>query len=131
MRRFTSALIAICLVSAGCSATRDAALMSQWQPVHQFPAQPTPIYMAHSIEYRVTPVDSTLRLLLSRWAYLSGVRSEYQLSQDWTLHSAAAAVNGSNLESAAASLSRAYAERSIEVVVVNQVLIARPVVVSK
>ena len=126
MRSVSHAFIVLSFVAllGGCSSVRQRTLMTDWEPVHRYPSQARAIPLAPVVEYRVTPVDATLRLLLSRWAYLTGKTVDYRLPQDWTLHADASNVNATTLDAALRALSFAYRDLGVVLEVSGDRLVA-------
>src|SRR5690606_17936619 len=120
MRLYGAGLLALLLTA--CASTSSG--LSQWQPVHRFPPQTQAISITPIIEYRVTPLDGTLRLLLARWAYLSGKSLDYRLSSDWALHQSISEVHAVSLEQALSSLSAGYAQQKLQIRLDGQKIIA-------
>ncbi|RYZ69673.1 MAG: hypothetical protein EOP91_15075 [Lysobacteraceae bacterium] len=76
-------------------------------------AQEIPLQQAYS--FRASPMDGTLRNMLSRWAKDSKLSLSYLHPSDFTLYAPVARIDTYDLQQAAAQLTAAYAAQRVQV----------------
>lgn len=102
---------------AGCATPSAPEARGRWKPVNRFTEAPQAIPLQQSYIYQASPVDGTLKTMLTRWAKDSRLTLSYLHGNDYTLHAPVANIRTSSLEEAAAALSSAYADQGVQVVV--------------
>lgn len=115
-----------CMVAAvaGC-ASSPPDFKGEWRPVNGYAAETTPIPLHHAHVFAPSPLDGTLRTMLERWAGDSKMRLSYLVPSDFTLHQGVEGIRSSDLASAAAQLSRAYAPQRVAVTVEDNGIVVR------
>lgn len=114
LRLGIAATLASLLLSAcGSPAARDFG--GSWKPVHRFPEKTSEIPLALPYTYEATPMDGTLRTMLTRWTSDNGMTLRYKLRSDFTLPKAASAIHTSELSEAAAQLSTIFGAQGLAV----------------
>lgn len=115
------ATVGICtfavLLLAGCATPSAPDYHGKWKPVNRYAATTTPIPLAKAYDFFATPMDSTLKTMLTRWAKDTGIQLSYNLGADYTLIAQAAQINTSNIHLAASQLNEIYAPQGISVAV--------------
>ena len=71
-----------------------------------------------------TPIDQSLRGLLTRWAREGNMALDFQLASDFSLSQEAAAIRASSLEAALEALNRIYADNGVQLNLASGVLVA-------
>lgn len=107
--------IAGVILLSACGTTPPPEPHGKWRPVNRFPTQTQAIPLSSSYTYFVTPMDGTLKSLLTRWAHDSNVQLQYGVSMDFTLHAPAAQIHTANMADALAQLSALYRAHGIEI----------------
>ncbi len=107
------ALVVCTLAACGTKPAPD--FRGRWKAVNEVDAAPRAIPLQPVQRFLVLPSDRTLKGVVDRWAKESGRRSAYRASTDFSLHIDAAKVSASNLDTAVAQLSAAYAAQGIRI----------------
>ena len=102
---------------AGCATPKAAGINGRWQPVNRFAEAPQAIPLQHAYIYQASPADGTLKTMLGRWAKDASLTLAYLHPNDYTLHAPVAQIRTSSIEDAASSLSAAYADQGVRIVV--------------
>lgn len=111
-----NALLAATAMSlAGCATPDAPDFRGRWKPLNQFAETPQAIPLHQGYVYQASPVDGTLKGMLSRWAKDSKMGLSYLHPNDYTLHASAARVRAYDIRAAAAELSSAYAGQGVRV----------------
>lgn len=128
--QFTRIVIAICIAAtlllAGCATPPAPNFHGHWKPVNRYAATTTQIPLAKTYMFFATPVDGTLKTMLSRWSKDTGIKLSYELGADYTLTDQVAQVNTSNIYLAASQLNAIYTAQGIKVVVSDWNIEVRP-----
>lgn len=119
-------LVVLLPVLAGCGTTPAREYGGRWKPVNRFAEQPQEIPLYTAYVFQASPLDRTLRTMLQRWAADNGLRLDYRLQSDYTLHRQAASVQATDLAQAAQALSLAYQQQGVQVRVQDGVVVAEP-----
>ncbi|WP_313318541.1 hypothetical protein [Stenotrophomonas sp.] len=115
---------------AGCSAPKPTEPSGKWMPVNRMAEAPQAIPLHASYLYQASPVDGTLKGMLTRWAKDSGLTLSYLHPNDYTLFGPVADIHTISVAEAAAALSAAYAAQGVLVVVERQQIIVSVAAVS-
>jgi len=118
MNRSISVTIAVAMASqllSACGTPSARDFGGSWKPVHRFPDKTSEIPLALPYTYSATPMDSTLKTMLARWASDNDMKLQYKLRSDFTLPKAASAIHTSELRDAASQLSAIYGPQGIAV----------------
>lgn len=119
-----SAILAIAL--AGCSAPAPKDYGGSWTPVNRFQSAPTEIPLSPVYTFYASPMDATLRTMLTRWAADNGLQLVYQIGSDFTLHQPVARVRTNDIHAAMSELSAIYAPQGIVIVADSKRLLVQP-----
>lgn len=122
------AVLSIMLLS-GCGTTPPPEFSGKWRPVNRFSSDTQAIPLHSTYIYYATPMDYTLKGLLTRWSGDNGLVLRYQTDMDYTLHQPVAAVKSTSLAAALGELSDIYRTQGIEVVLDDRTITVRPVLV--
>ena len=110
-------VVMVPMVVAGCATPKAADINGRWKPINRFADAPQAIPLQQAYIYQASPADGTLRTMLVRWAKDAKLTLMYLHPNDYTLHAPVAQIRTSSLEDAAASLSAAYADQGVQVVI--------------
>jgi len=116
-KMMVSCFVMVPLMVAGCATPQVADIHGRWRPVNRFAEAPQAIPLQQAYIYQASPADGTLRTMLGRWARDARLTLAYLHPNDYTLHAPVAQIRTSSLEDAAASLSSAYADQGVQVVI--------------
>jgi hypothetical protein len=115
------------LIVAGC-ATREASNISgRWKAVNRYAEAPQEIPLYQSYVFYPSPMDGTLKKMLTRWARDSGMTLSYLHPSDFTLYGAVAQVRTASVADAASQLSSIYAAQRVSVAVSGKQIVVRAV----
>ena len=120
-----AALIALAIVQAGCATRPAPDFKGRWKSVNRYAETTEAIPLHQSYLFQPSPMDGTLKNMLTRWAKDSKMRLSYLHSSDFTLHAPVAQVNTYYLEQAASLLTSIYASQRVSVAVEGNQIIVR------
>jgi hypothetical protein len=116
--KFVSILLLSLLLAMTACATRPAPEISgDWKPVNHFPETPQSIPLYQSYVFYPSPIDRTLKSMLTRWARDSKRNLSYLHPSDFTLYRDVAGIRSTSLGEAVARLNAAYAAEKIAITV--------------
>ncbi|HEV7121918.1 MAG TPA: hypothetical protein VGN24_00635 [Rhodanobacter sp.] len=101
------------LVACGTPPARD--FKGAWLPVNRYRSEPVEIPLHSQYTFFATPIDGTLKSMLSRWSSDTDRTLRYELGYDVTLYQPVATIRTSNLDAAAAELNTIYAAQGVRV----------------
>lgn len=123
-----SVILAIALT--GCSAPAPKDYGGSWMPVNRFQSAPTEIPLSPAYTFYASPMDATLRTMLTRWAADNGLQLVYQIGSDFTLHQPVARVRTNDIHAAVSELSAIYAPQGIVVVAEGKRIVVQPAAIA-
>ncbi|MBD8873451.1 hypothetical protein [Rhodanobacter sp. DHB23] len=109
------AMLLVVMALAGCGTPPAKNFSGPWKPVNHFQSTPTEIPLNPSYVFYASPMDETLKAMLSRWAKDSGRELSYQLPFDVTLYQPVAGIHTTDIDSAVAQLDSIYAAQGVSV----------------
>lgn len=124
-RIFLLVSLSAAMMLAGCSARSAPDFKGAWQPVNRYAAQTQAIPLRNQYRFQPSPLDGTLRRMLSRWARDAGVGLSYRHHADFTLHRPVETLSTTDLGDAATQLSQLYAAQGVFVAVEEGGLVVR------
>jgi hypothetical protein len=110
-RLWTAILLAVALT--GCATRPAPDFGGRWKPVNRYAEVPDEIPLHKSYVFYPSPMDGTLKNMLTRWAKDSNLKLDYQHYSDFTLHQGVAQINTTSLPDAVAQLNTAYAGHGV------------------
>jgi len=127
MKRITAA----CLVSSilvlliGCATRSAPDIKGRWKAVNHYAetTEAIPLYQAYV--FYSSPMDGTLKGMLTRWAKDSRMTLSYLHPSDFTLYAPVAKIQTSNLEQAISLLNADYAAQHVSINVDNKQIVVR------
>lgn len=128
MKRTAPSLISILAmlsVIAGCATPPAPDIRGRWKPVNRYAEVPREIPLYQAYVFYPSPMDGTLKAMLTRWARDSGMTLSYLHPSDFTLHDAVAEVRTGSLADAASQLSSIYVAQRVAVTVDGKQILVR------
>ena len=123
--------ILLAFVIAGCGTPPAKDFGGSWKPVNHFQDQTTEIPLAQAYTFYASPMDGTLKTMLTRWSTDSGMTLSYQLMSDYTLYKPVAQIHTRDIRSAAAELNAIYAAEGIFITINDKQILVGVADVSK
>lgn len=111
---------------AACATPPAKDFGGRWHPVNQFQSAPERIQLQKPYVFYASPLDGTLKNMLSRWAKDTGARLIYRLPYDYTLYTPVSGVRSRSLPDAVAQLSSIYSDEHVAITTVDHEIIAEP-----
>ncbi len=113
-------------VLAGCATRPAPDIRGRWKSVNRYAEATQAIPLYQSYVFQASPMDGTLKNMLSRWAKDSKMTLSYLHPSDFTLHAPVAQIQSNDLQQAVALLSSVYAEQRVSVTASNNQIVVRP-----
>ncbi len=117
-------LLLFALSLAGC-VTHAPDINSRWRPVNHFSEAPQSIPLYQSYVFYPSPMDRTLKSMLTRWAKDSKRTLSYLHSSDFTLYRDVADIRTTNLEDAVSRLNSAYSAEGVSITSDDRQIVVR------
>ena len=121
-----SALSVLAVALTGCGAPAPKDYGGSWAPVNRFQGAPTEIPLSPIYTFYASPMDATLRTMLSRWASDNGLQLSYRIGSDFTLHQPVARVRTNDIQSAMGELSVIYAPQGLSIAADSKQIVVQP-----
>lgn len=118
-------LVSAALATTACATRPAPDFRGRWKPVNQFASTPVALPLQQSYVYAASPMDRTLKALLTRWAKASKRTLSYLHSSDFTLYGPVQDVQTTSLEQAVSQLGTAYAPYGVAISVEAGQIIVR------
>jgi hypothetical protein len=110
-------LLAWAILLAGCGTPAAKDFGGRWIPVNRFQPSTSEIPLDRPYTYYASPMDETLRNMLTRWAADTGVTLVYRLPSDYMLFAPVGRLRTTDIRQAASQLSSIYAAQAVSVTV--------------
>jgi hypothetical protein len=123
--------LALTMALSGCGTPAAKDFGGSWKPVNRFQDQTTEIPLAQAYTFYASPMDGTLKTMLTRWSKDNGMTLSYQLMSDYTLYKPVAQIHTRDVRAAAAELNSIYAEEGIFVTINDKQILVTVANVSK
>lgn len=107
-------LLAIAALAA-CGTPPAKNFSGPWKPVNRFQNAPTEIPLNPAYVFYASPMDETLKTMLTRWAKDSGRELSYKLPFDVTLYQPVAGIRTTDIDDAMAQLDTIYASQGVSI----------------
>ena len=120
------ALMLAALALAGCGTPPAKNFGGPWKPVNQFRDQPAEIPLNPTYTFYASPMDETLKTMLTRWAKDSGRGLSYQLAFDVTLYKPVSGIRTADIKAATAQLNSIYAAQGVFVIATDRQILVEP-----
>ncbi|MFK3649747.1 hypothetical protein ACI2IY_15135 [Lysobacter enzymogenes] len=107
--------IALAVGLAGCATRPAPDFGGRWKPVNRYAEVPDEIPLHKSYVYYPSPMDGTLKNMLTRWAKDANLKLDYQHYSDFTLFQGVSKINTTSLPDAVSQLNSAYAGQGVSI----------------
>lgn len=104
---------ALTMILSACGTPAPKDFGGRWRPVNHFDDKAVEIPLAVPYTYYVTPMDGTLKKLVTRWTSDTGMKLSYHLRSDFTLTRGASSLRTTELPDAAARLTATYTAQGV------------------
>jgi hypothetical protein len=121
---------ALAILLAACGTTPAPDYRGKWRPINNYSETPIEIPLSSTYIFQASPMDGTLKTMLTRWAKDSGMELDYRFGSDFTLFGAVSQVDTTSIQDAASQLSSAYAPQGVSVRVSGNRIVVAPAVSS-
>lgn len=115
-------LLTLALLS-GCSAPSPRDFGGNWSHVNHFSSTVEAIPLQRPYEYFASPLDSTLKNMLSRWSKDTKMHLDYRFPDDFTLYKPVSSIHTPDVETALSELNGIYVKEGIFIAVRNGKLV--------
>jgi hypothetical protein len=96
-----------------------------WTPVNRYAAAPDEIPLVRAYVFAPSPLDRTLKTMLSRWAADSSRTLQYQHPSDFALYAPVTGIHTGRLEEALAMLDALYRQQHVVVTLDGTAIVVR------
>lgn len=126
-RNWTLAILLLTLVGtlAACGADPAPNFRGRWRAVNHYTPQPEEIPLHTAYVFAPSPLDHTLKTMLTRWARDSKMTLSYLAGSDFTLHQPVSQISTSSIQQAVGELSQAYAAQGVSISYANNQIVVR------
>ncbi len=111
------------LALAGCGTPQPKDFGGAWRPVNRYQDAPMKIGLSQSYTFFASPMDGTLKTMLTRWAKDSARTLHYDLPVDYTLFGPVARIHTTDIHNAVLQLSSIYANEAVRVTVKGHAIV--------
>ena len=118
-------LVLLSLGLVSCAARPAPDIKGRWKAVNRYPASTEAILINKSYLFYPSPMDGTLKAMLTRWAKDSKMSLLYQHPYDFTLHSPISKISTSSLQDAVSQLSSIYVEQGVSITATQSQIVVR------
>lgn len=115
----------LALLSSSCATSPPPDVAGRWTPVNHYAAAPDAIPLAQPYLFVATPLDRTLKTMLSRWAIDSSRTLLYQHPSDFALYGPVADIHTTRLQDALAMLNALYRAQRVIVGIDGNAIVVR------
>ena len=115
----------VALLSCSCATSPPPDFAGRWTPVNHYAAAPDGIPLAQPYVFVPTPLDRTLKTLLSRWAIDANRTLLYQHPSDFALYGPIATIRTSRLQDALGELNALYREQRVDIQLDGDAIVVR------
>ncbi len=112
------------LSKAGC-VTHAPDISGRWRPVNHFSEAPQSIPLYQNYVFYPSPMDRTLKSMLTRWAKDSKRTLSYLHSSDFTLYRDVADIRTTDLGDAVSRLNSAYSAEGVSITSDDRQIVVR------
>jgi hypothetical protein len=118
-------LILLVVALSGCATRPAPDFGGRWKAVNRYAASAEEIPLYQSYVFHASPMDGTLKTMLTRWANDSKMTLSYLHPSDFTLYGPVAQIQTNDLQQAVSQLSAAYAAQQVSVTASNNQIVVR------
>lgn len=107
------ALGALAVGLSGCGTTPAKEFGGRWKPVNHFSEVPVEIPLYSDYVFQASPLDRTLKAMLERWTKDVGMKLDFRMNSDFTLHNDVRHIRTTSVSQAAEQLAVAYSANAV------------------
>ena len=97
----------------------------RWKGVNRYATSTEEIPLSSAYLFHASPMDGTLKAMLTRWSKDSKMTLSYLHPSDFTLHDPVAKIHTNDLQQAVAQLTAAYAGQQVQITASkNQIVVS-------
>lgn len=111
------------LALTACGTPAPKNFGGSWKPVNRFQDKPTEIPLSPTYTFYASPMDETLKTMLTRWSKDSGRSLSYQLAFDFTLYKPVSEIHTTDLSAAVTELNSIYAAQGVSVTATDRAIV--------
>jgi hypothetical protein len=95
----------------------------RWKGVNRYATSTEEIPLSSAYLFHASPMDGTLKAMLTRWSKDSKMTLSYLHPSDFTLHEPVAKIHTNDLQRAVAQLTAAYAAQQVQITASNNQIV--------
>jgi hypothetical protein len=118
-------LIFMVVALSGCATRPAPDFGGRWKAVNRYAASAEAIPLYRSYVFHSSPMDGTLKNMLTRWAADSKMSLSYLHPSDFTLYGPVAQIQTNDLQTAVSQLTAAYAGQQVSVTASDNQIVVR------
>lgn len=118
-------LILLVVALSGCATRPAPDFGGRWKAVNRYAVSAEEIPLYQSYVFHSSPMDGTLKTMLTRWANDSKMTLSYLHPSDFTLYGPVAQIQTNDLQQAVSQLTAAYATQQVSVTASNNQIVVR------
>lgn len=118
-------LILLAVALSGCATRPAPDFGGRWKTVNRYATSAEEIPLYRSYVFHASPMDGTLKSMLTRWATDSKMTLSYLHPSDFTLYGPVAQIQTNDLQTAVSQLTAAYAGQQVSVTASNNQIVVR------
>ena len=118
-------LIFVAVVLSGCATRPAPEFGGRWKAANHYSASAEAIPLYKSYVFHASPMDGTLKNMLTRWASDSKMTLSYLHPSDFTLYGPVAQIQTNDLQAAVSQLTAAYVGQQVSVTASDNQIIVR------
>jgi hypothetical protein len=118
-------LILLIVALSGCATRPAPDFGGRWKTVNRYAASAEEIPLYQSYVFHASPMDGTLKSMLTRWANDSKMTLSYLHPSDFTLYGPVAQIQTNDLQTAVSQLNAAYAGQQVSVTASDNQIVVR------
>lgn len=122
---YVTIFIVMMISISGCAARSAPDFKGRWTAVNRFSETTEAIPLHQAYVFYPSPMDRTLKTMLTRWTQDSKMTLSYQHPADFTLHAPVTQIRTSNLQEAVSLLTKIYAEQQVAVTASENEILVR------
>lgn len=124
------ASVSLIVLVAACATRPAPDFRGRWKPVNRYAEAPEEIPLQKAYLYQPSPMDGTLKNMLTRWAKDSQMTLTYKHPSDFTLYAPVEQISTYYLNQAASLLTTIYAQQQVSVTVQGKQIVVTQSVAS-
>ena len=110
---------------AACATHPAPGISGHWKAVNHYAMAPEEIPLYQAYVFYGSPMDRTLKTMLTRWAQDSKMTLAYQHPSDFSLYEPVSRIHTGNVQEAVAMLTAFYAAQHVLVTVSSNAIVVR------